>query len=344
MKSLRNKKFENAVNHKAQACPPIWFMRQAGRYHDHYQALRKKYSFIELCKKSELACEVTMGPIRDFDYDVAILFSDLLFPLEALGMGLKYEPGPKLGWHLNESNLSQLDSSDKTIEQLHFQAEAIQKISTTLPDDKSFIGFVGGPWTLFTYAVEGSHAGGCAKAKASVEKLWKPFCEVIMPLLEKNIQLQLDAGVELVMVFDTAAGELSPLMYKTFVLPMLKKMQDKFPDQLGYYAKQVTDDHYSDFLVSGSDNWLGMGFDHKWDIKGLLKTRKKGFIQGNFDQYLFFTEADDFKRKLDLYIEDMLTLSEEERAGWVCGLGHGVLPKTPQENVKYFINKIREVF
>src|SRR5688572_9679618 len=83
--------------------PPVWMMRQAGRYHSHYQVLRKKYSFIELCKLPEVACEATMGPIRDFDFDAAILFSDLLFPLEAMGMGLSYQEGPQLGWFLRET-------------------------------------------------------------------------------------------------------------------------------------------------------------------------------------------------------------------------------------------------
>src|SRR5262245_5532124 len=87
---------------KNEGRPPLWFMRQAGRYHSHYQKLKEKHSFIELCKVPELACEVTMGPIRDFDFDAAILFSDLLFPLEVMGMGLSYDPAPKLGWHVRK--------------------------------------------------------------------------------------------------------------------------------------------------------------------------------------------------------------------------------------------------
>src|SRR4051794_35817704 len=95
-------RFEAAILKQNDSRPPIWLMRQAGRYHSHYQELRKKYSFIELCKKPEVACEATLGPIRDFNFDAAILFSDLLFPLEVMGMGLKYDEGPKLDWHLRE--------------------------------------------------------------------------------------------------------------------------------------------------------------------------------------------------------------------------------------------------
>ena len=91
---IRNKKFANALNNIPQSVPPIWFMRQAGRYHSHYQKLRKKYSFESLCKTPELAAKVALGPITDFDYDVAILFSDILFPLESLGLKLNYNPGP----------------------------------------------------------------------------------------------------------------------------------------------------------------------------------------------------------------------------------------------------------
>ena len=102
---IRNEKFRNAVNNIPQKVPPIWFMRQAGRYHSHYQNLRKKYSFVQLCKTPELAAEVAMGPINDFDYDVAILSSDILFPLESLGLELDYAPGPVFNRFLNENDL-----------------------------------------------------------------------------------------------------------------------------------------------------------------------------------------------------------------------------------------------
>src|SRR4030081_3165052 len=99
---------QNALARRGQSVPPIWLMRQAGRYHRHYQALRQKHSFMDLCKRPEPAAEVALGPVLDFDFDAAILFSDLLFPLEALGMGLEYtDRGPRLGWNLNEGTLSQ---------------------------------------------------------------------------------------------------------------------------------------------------------------------------------------------------------------------------------------------
>src|SRR6266542_7138749 len=105
--TVGNRRFQNALVRRGQATPPIWMMRQAGRYHSHYRALRQKYSFMDLCKQPELATEVALGPVLDFDFDAAILFSDLLFPLEALGMGLEYtDQGPQLEWKLDPTSVS----------------------------------------------------------------------------------------------------------------------------------------------------------------------------------------------------------------------------------------------
>jgi uroporphyrinogen decarboxylase len=112
---MTNLLFRNALNRIPQATPPIWFMRQAGRYHSHYQALKKNYTFEELCKNPKLAAETALGPINDFDFDVSILFSDILFPLEALGMGLKYDPGPIFSKFITPNNIKELISVDDAI-------------------------------------------------------------------------------------------------------------------------------------------------------------------------------------------------------------------------------------
>lgn len=337
-----NQKFKNALSATPQKVPPIWFMRQAGRYHKHYQALRSKYSFMDLCKKPELACEVALGPIMDFDFDVSILFSDLLFPLEAMGMGLEYKPGPVLGWHLDKSNLKNLKKIDDSFDGILFQKEAVIQTRQALPKDKSLVGFVGGPWTLFSYAVDGSHKDGIKKTKQSID-LFDGFCEVLMPLLIENIKLQLDAGVEVVMIFDTSVGEISPYVFREKVMPYLIKMTKLFPKKLGYYSKGTTESHYVESLKAAP--WAGFGVDHRWDLPNVLKTQSKDrFYQGNFDQLFLFQEFNDFKMTLDQYLSRYQKLSVEQRAGWVCALGHGVLPETPEDNVKYFVQRVREVF
>src|SRR5262252_2834976 len=135
---IGNSRFQNALVRHAQRTPPIWLMRQAGRYHRHYQALRAKHSFMDLCKQPELAAEVALGPVLDFDFDAAILFSDLLFPLEALGMGLEYtDAGPQLGWKLTQQSISKMSSVDDAWPKLLFQGEAVRTTRRLLPDDKS---------------------------------------------------------------------------------------------------------------------------------------------------------------------------------------------------------------
>src|SRR5499427_8108364 len=124
---IGNARFQNALARRAQPTPPVWLMRQAGRYHSHYQRLRARHSFMDLCKQPELAAEVALGPVLDFGFDAAILFSDLLFPLEALGMGLEYtDRGPHLGWKLRPDSILRLRSVDDAWPHLLFQAEAMR--------------------------------------------------------------------------------------------------------------------------------------------------------------------------------------------------------------------------
>src|SRR6266446_5407678 len=238
-----SERFQNALARRPQSVPPIWMMRQAGRYHRHYQELRQKHSFMDLCKQPELAAQVALGPVMDFDFDAAILFSDLLFPLEALGMGLDYtDRGPQLGWQLNPETLAQLHSIEDAWPHLLFQGDAMQATRELIPSDRSLIGFVGGPWTLFVYAVEGSHKGSLATSK-SLLSLFPKFCEVMVPLLARNIELQLNNGAELVMIFDTAAGELPPGVFRTMVVPQLQEMTRKGPSRIGYYSKGTQPAH-----------------------------------------------------------------------------------------------------
>lgn len=342
---VTNEKFCNALKKIPQPVPPIWFMRQAGRYHDHYQELKKSHSFVDLCKIPELAAETAMGPIRDFDFDVSIFFSDLLFPLEALGMGLEYSPGPKLGWQLRElSDLKKLRSVSEALPHLEFQKHALAATRAALPKDKSLLGFVGGPWTLFTYAVAGGHSGDLRDVKERLH-LFAPFCEVMVPLLIENIKLQKSSNPDAIMIFDTAAGELSPMMYHTHIVPQLEKMMRAFPGTLGYYSKMTTQDHLSHPVFAENSQWAGVGVDHRWDLPKLLKAQKtKGFVQGNFDQALLFCERPEFEARLKTYLKPFQDLTPAERAGWVCGLGHGVLQHTPQGNVRRFVDLVRETF
>jgi uroporphyrinogen decarboxylase len=331
-------RFRNALARIPQATPPIWLMRQAGRYHRHYQALRREHSFMDLCKRPELAAEVALGPVLDFDFDAAILFSDLLFPLEALGMGLEYtDHGPQLGWKLDRTTHRKLRDVEEAWPHLLFQGDAVRTTREVLPSDKSLIGFVGGPWTLFVYAVEGTHKHALTAVRELV--LFAKFCETIVPLLSRNIELQLQSGAEVVMIFDTAAGELAPDIFKAEVVPQLEVLMKRFPSKLGYYSKATQRAHLDHPLFADGE-WAGIGVDHNWSLAEAFDLFPRSFVQGNFDQDLMLSNSDELKQNLKKFLEPMLTI---DRAGWICGLGHGVLPATPEENVRLFVNTVREV-
>jgi len=392
-------RFQNALARRPQAVPPIWLMRQAGRYHKHYQALREKYSFMDLCKRPELAAEVALGPVLEFDFDAAILFSDLLFPLEALGMGLEYtDRGPQLEWRLDEQTISQLRSVEEAWPHLLFQGDAVRATRERLPASRSLIGFIGGPWTLFAYAVEGSHKGSLIESKRLLT-LFPRFCEVMVPLLARSIELQLNSGAELVMIFDTAAGELSPNIFKAEIVPQLQVLaqnvsfenlskeprsgemsienQHELPPgssfrsetdsafarkwaqrgdgsdrfykhriptrfspgaSIGYYSKGTQPAHLRHALFTEGD-FAGIGVDHRWDLCEAFDLFPNGFVQGNFDQALLLCERDELERQLHGYLDPLI---DHSRDGWVCGLGHGVLPGTPEDNVRLFVDAVRE--
>lgn len=335
-----NSLFQNSLQRRPQNVPPVWFMRQAGRYHKHYQGLRSQHSFMDLCKNPELAAQVALGPVAEFDFDVSILFSDILFPLEALGMGLDYtDHGPQLGFKLTPETLSKLGPVEDAIKFMHFQKEAMQATRALLPSNKSLIGFIGGPWTLFVYAVEGSHAGSLIQSKTLAPN-FPMFLEKMFPLLKENIRLQLEGGAEVVMIFDTAAGEVSPLFFKEWIQPVLEKLSREFPGKMGYYSKGTQpvffDNSFKDLP------WAGQGFDHRCFLPECFSIQNKGFVQGNFDQSLLFMDEANFKKALSQFLQPMKELTPQQRAGWVCGLGHGVLPKTPERHVKLFVETVRE--
>jgi uroporphyrinogen decarboxylase len=324
--------FQATIRRENQARPPVWFMRQAGRYHSHYQKLKQTHSFMELCKLPAVACETAMGPIRDFDFDAAILFSDLLFPLEVMGMGLRYDPGPKLDWHLRDkADLKRLKGGASQVTGLSFQAEAMRLTRRELPASKGLLGFVGGPFTLFSYAVEGGHSGDLASAKAGLtDGRFEGFNEELLDLLSENMALQARAGA------DTVA-----------VLPSLSQLLARFKvlcpsTPVTYYSKKTGPAHWEslrDLPIACK------GIDWNHDIATVLRDwGSQWAIQGNVDPDWLFLEPAELERRLREVFARVKALPASARTGWICGLGHGVLQKTPEANVRLFIRLQREMF
>ena len=343
---MSNLLFNNALNRVPQKIPPIWFMRQAGRYHSHYQNLKVEYSFEELCKNPELSAKTALGPIEDFDFDVSILFSDILFPLEALGMDLSYNPGPVFRKFINPNNFDELKSVNEAIIDLNFQGDALKLTREVLPNNKSLIGFIGGPWTVTSYGT-GMKKGVDYKGKLNNDFISKLLIEKIIPLLKKNIELQISSGAEIVMIFDTDASRIGdPEDFKTYSSLVYENLVKPFNNKVGFFAKYPFDYNFFIKNINSKEDFTlaGIGIDHTFELSEYLKKTKRGFIQGNFSQDILTKPIDDVKRSLDSYLEPIIDLDLSERAGWVCGLGHGILKTTPEENVRYFIKTIRETF
>lgn len=340
-----------ALARRNHSRPPVWFMRQAGRYHRHYQALRARHEFIELCKQPALATEVTLGPIEEFGFDAAILFSDLLFPLEAMGMGLRYAPGPQLDWHLRErADLARLHGGAERVGALEFQGEALRLLRARLPQSCALIGFVGGPYTLFAYAVAGSHEGFAAEGpagQAGLEPaLYAGFTERLRELLAANMALQVQAGADCVAIFDTAAGTLSPERFQTAALPLAEVVaafRAHCPHTpLIYYSRDTGPAHWE--RLHGIDVQC-LGIDWRQDLVSVLQQQgPRWAIQGNIDPQWLLLPPAELEARLRPWFARLRAEPAALRAGWVCGLGHGVLQQTPESNVKLVLELQREIF
>ena len=339
----------SAIARRNAGRPPVWFMRQAGRYHSHYQALRARHSFMDLCVKPELATEVTLGPIEEFGFDAAILFSDLLFPLQAMGMGLTYEPGPKLEWHLREpADLARLQGGAGRAAHMDFQARALEMLRVRLPSETALIGFVGGPFTLYAYAVAGSHEGFARGGLEGLDNgLYDGFNDRLADLLAGNMALQAEAGAECVAVFDTAAGTLDPERFGRYVAAPLARVLRAFRARCPatpviYYSRDTGPAHWA--ALDGLD-FQCMGVDWRHDIGSVLQgQRGHRSVQGNIDPHWLLLEPGELETRLRAYFSRVLEQPAALRTGWVCGLGHGVLQTTPEANVKLALRLQREMF
>ncbi|MCS6984376.1 MAG: uroporphyrinogen decarboxylase [Leptospiraceae bacterium] len=345
---MSSKLLNEALQRKNNQRPPVYFMRQAGRYHSHYQNLRKKHSFLELCKNPKLSAEVALGPVADFGFDAAILFSDLLFPLEAMGMGLTYSEGPELSFLLKTVHDVQiLKDADTAVANLLFQAEAIALLREKLSPEKAILGFVGGPITLFTYATEGSHQGYLREAKTGLaDGRFSFFLQKLLPILSENMSQQAQAGADVIAIFDTACGEFSYEDLRDFSLPALKELLALFHGKnpgfpVLYYSRGVS---YSYLQALSELPFSALGVDWRMPMKELLANLGgKLALQGNFDPTLMLLPPKMLEKKLRSYFWE---LSQEMTLlkGYICSLGHGVLPPTPEENVRLFLRVFQEYF
>tara|TARA_B100001093_G_scaffold369038_1_gene353991 strand:+ start:169 stop:1146 length:978 start_codon:yes stop_codon:yes gene_type:complete len=321
---MNEKLFKNALERAQNPCPPIWMMRQAGRYQSSYMAMKENWTFEQMCKLPRLATDVAMLPIDEFDFDVAILFSDILFHLEGLGLPLSFDPGPKFEWHLDEDNWVDYQDIGKALDFLNFQSKAIIQTRDRLSHKKGLVGFVGGPWTILNYAV------GDEEVSQDFKHMY--LKQVIIPLLKSSISKQLEAGADCVMIFDSGLKNIQKNYFDKEYCALLKELADA--GTTAYYSRTLPYHSLNKVIDIG---FAGIGVDSTIDLNNTLKKVNTGFVQGNFDEKLLLQDSETILRyEIEKWLDTI-----GDTTGWVCGLGHGILKETPTKNVKLFIDTVR---
>ncbi len=321
---------------------PVWLMRQAGRYLAEYQSVRAKVDFLTLCKTPELAAKVTLQPVDILGVDAAILFSDILIPVEAMGLRLAFsdKQGPVLSEPIrNKSAVERLLIPD-TEEDMPFTIETIKILRKELENKVPLIGFSGAPFTLATYMIE----GGTSKNFLHTKKMMFQHSGIFSYLMEKltvtvtsYLSAQIKAGAQAVQIFDTWAGILAPPDYKEFVLPYVKKAISELKKEgvpIIYFINDCAG-ILKEVKKSGADV---IGVDWRINIGDAInRLGKKVVIQGNLDPCALFLP----KEKLEEKIKDILWKGEAAK-GHIFNLGHGILPETPVENVIAMVEAVHK--
>jgi uroporphyrinogen decarboxylase len=324
--------------------PPIWLMRQAGRYLPDYRATRKKAgSFRTLCYTPELAAEVTLQPIRRFGFDAAILFSDILVVPDALGQAfeLKEGIGPVLDPITDEKGLSRLDPA-KAFAHLAPVFEAVKLIRSRLPAETALIGFCGAPWTVATYMVGGRGSPDQAAARGWAYRDPQGFGRLIDMLVETSaayLCAQIDAGAQAIQIFDSWAGSLPESEFRRWsIVPVgeiVRQVRQRHPEIPIIGFPRAAGPLYSDFADAtgvdalGCDTSLPLGY-----IRDVLQ--RKVAVQGNLDPLALVAGG----RALD---EGVARILEALSGGpFIFNLGHGIVPQTPPEHVERLVELVRE--
>jgi uroporphyrinogen decarboxylase len=331
--SGREKRFLRACRREAVDATPIWFMRQAGRYMEEYRALRQKYTLLQLCRTPDLATEVTLQPIRRIEVDAAILFSDLLLPLEPMGIPFDFikGEGPSILQPVRAAGDVDRLRSFEPRQALAYTLDAIKQVKRELAGTVPLIGFAGAPFTLASYAIEGGHSNNFALTKALMygdPAAWHRFADKLATVVADYLVAQIEAGVDAVQVFDSWVGALNADDYREFALPHTRKIFETIAGRVPTIHFGVnTGSILREMREAGGDvigaDWR-IPLDEAWSLIG----EDRG-IQGNLDPTLLLGP----RERLLKGAADVLRRAAAA-PGHIFNLGHGILPAVPLENVQ----------
>jgi uroporphyrinogen decarboxylase len=336
-----NSRFLATCRRQPVDATPVWFMRQAGRYMAEYRAIREKYGLLEIVKQPELAAEVTLQPVRAFNVDAAILFADILLPLQPMGVDFEFAKGEGPVIHHPIRTQADVDALRplNPEETLASVIEAIRLLRAELVNTP-LIGFSGAPFTVASYMIEGGASRDYKTTKLmmySAPEIWHAFMEKLSTALTEYVTAQIHAGAQAVQLFDSWVGALSPIDYETFVLPYSKRVLDSAHETgvpvihfgtgtatLLPLMRQAGGDVIGlDWRVPLDNGWRTIGHDRA--------------VQGNLDPVALFAPIPEMKKR----IHDVLRRAEG-RPGHIFNVGHGILQHTPEENVKAAVEIIHE--
>ena len=333
-------RFLRACRRESVDRTPVWFMRQAGRYMPEYRALREKHSLLTLCRTPELAVEVTLQPVRALGVDAAILFSDLLLPLEPLGIPFDFlaGEGPVVERPIRSRGDIEALRRFEPRESLGMVLEAIRWLRRELR--VPLIGFAGAPFTLASYAIEGGHSSNFALTKRLMygdPESWHRLAGLLAEVVTDYLRAQVEAGAEALQLFDSWVGALDETDYRALVFPHLRTIFD------GLRGLGVPLIHFgtgTGHLLRAQREAGGdvIGVDWRTPLdEGWAKAGPGVAVQGNLDPTLLFAPREQLLSRVD----DVLRRAGG-RPGHVFNLGHGILPGTPVENVKAVVDHVHE--
>jgi len=336
---MRNDRLLRACERKKVDRIPIWFMRQVGRYLPEYRELRCKKTFTEICRSPELVAELTALPVEKFGVDGAIIFSDILTPIEACGFQVKIEE--KRGEVFVERIRTEKDVERLSIcpaESLNFVYEGIRLARRLLNGKVPVIGFAGAPFTLACYLIEGRATRNMVAVKQTMfnnTALWNSLMERLKIITLNHVTEQVKAGAEIIQVFDSWAGVLSPRDYSSYVLPHLRGLLDEIKKTGCYIIYFATCSAGILNIVRELDVDV-IGLDWRIDIEQAWRTLgEKVGVQGNLDPAKLLADK-------KIIMEEAKTILDKvgSKAGYIFNLGHGILPNTPCENVASLVDYV----
>jgi uroporphyrinogen decarboxylase len=330
-----------ACRRKPTAYTPIWLMRQAGRYMKEYRSLRKKYSFLEMCKNPEIAAQVTLQPIEKFKLDAAIIFSDILIPLEPMGVEFEFAKGEGPVFHHPVREMKDIEKLRiiEPEEEISFLIKAIQIVRKELEGKLPLIGFSGAPFTLASYIIEGGHSKNYILTKGVMyqnKPAWDTLMNKISDVLIRYLNAQVRAGVQALQLFDSWVGCLSPADYEKYVLPYSKKVIDGINKGVPLIHFATTSSTLLEKMKQAGGNVIGVD----WRVNLGEAWARLGYdvaIQGNLDPVILLGSADLIEKEVKRILNEA-----GSRPGHIFNLGHGILPNTPVENVAALVEAVHQ--